>query len=329
MGSLRVGGVEMQTRTQPSGGQRPAAGGRAGGGMPSLGALRLVEAACRHGNFRRAGRELNVTHSAISQQISRLEKQLDIKLFVRDGMAMKPTAAGEELADGYRRAARALERSLQRATAKQAAKLVISLPGSVANPWLRHRLGACGAPLAAAQVEVRAEAAEPDFNRVDVAVIEGEPGRDGLWTEHLFDRKVTPVCSPGFKQQHGLNDPAHLAGAPLLVHDEEAWEAWFAAAGLKGPAPLDGPLVDPSLAIGAALDGYGVAMACRVSASTDLELGRLVQPFDIWAPTSSSFHLAWPEDHPRLDRIHAFADWMRREISLSLGEEAVELAGAA
>lgn len=296
--------------------------------LPTLGALRVVDAACRHGNYRAAGRELNISHAAISQQIARLEKQLDVVLFVREGLRMQPTPAGEELADGYRRALRTLERSLQRATTREAApKLVVSLPSSLANPWLRHRLDVFGHALAAAKVEVRPDAIEPDFHQVDVAVVLGDRDRRGLWVEHLFDRSVTPVCSPGFQQLHGLNDPARLEGAPLLIHDEESWPTWFAAAGLR-PAALDGPVLDPNMALGAAMDGYGVAMACRISASTELEQGRLVQPFDVWAPTSARFHLAWPEDHPQLNRIHAFADWMKREIALSLaGPE--PLAGAA
>ncbi len=296
--------------------------------MPSLGALRVIDAACRHGNYRAAGRELNISHAAISQQVARLEKQLSVALFVRDGMRMNPTPAGEELADGYRRALRTLERSQQRATTREAApKLVVSLPTSLANPWLRHRLDVFGHALAAARVEVRSDAVEPDFHQVDVAVVLGDRERRGLWVEHLFDRSVTPVCSPGFQQAHGLNEPEHLERTPLLIHDEESWEIWFATAGLK-PAALNGPMLDATMALGAAMDGYGVAMACRISASTELEQGRLVQPFDIWAPTSTRFHLAWPEDHPQLDRIHAFADWMKREIALSLaGPQA--FAGAA
>lgn len=293
--------------------------------LPSLGALRLVDAACRHGNFRGAGREVNVSHSAISQQVARLEKLLDVKLFVRDGVTMKATPAGEELADGYRRAVRALERSLQRVKTPAPAQLVVSLPSSVANPWLRHRLDPFGQALAEARVEVRSDHSEPDFDRVDVAVVSGDRVRSGLWTEHLFDRSVTPVCSPGFQQAHGLNELEHLGRIPLLVHDEEAWELWFEAAGLENPK-LPGTVLDPTMAIGAAMDGYGVAMACRISASTELEQGRLVQPFAIWADTPASFHLAWPEDHAQLDKIHVFADWMKREINLSLADP---VAGAA
>lgn len=298
--------------------ERPFAASRdPNAGMPSLGALRVVDAACRHGNYRAAGRELNISHSAISQQIARLEQQLGLTLFIRDGATMRPTAAGEELADGYRRALRTLDRSLQRATAREGApQLVASLPASMANPWLRHRLHLFSA---ASRLDLRPDDLEPDFNRVDIAVVVGDAPRSGVWTEHLFGRSVAPVCSPGFQQAHGLNNPAQLADLPLLVHDQDDWRTWFGAAGLNPPR-LAGPVLDPAMAIGAATDGYGVAMACRLSVSTELEQGRLVQPFELWVPTSASFHLAWPEEHPELPRIHAFADMIRREISLSLAQ---------
>jgi LysR family glycine cleavage system transcriptional activator len=293
--------------------------------LPSLSALRLVDAACRHGNFRRAGRELNVTHSAISQQMSRLEKQLGVKLFVRDGGTMKATAAAEELAEGYRRAARALELSLERIAAKAKPRLVVSLPASLADPWLRHRLDVFDRELSMTKVEVRRDDVEPDFSRVDAAVVLGERDRAGAWVEPLFERIVTPVCSPAFQKAHGLYRLEHLSRAPLLVHDEDAWRAWFAAAGLGQP-DLSGAVIDPGSAIGAAVDGYGVALACRVSAWTELERGRLVQPFPLWAQTFTRFQMAWPKEHARLEQVHAFADWMRREVALSLASRLPEAA---
>jgi len=233
---------------------------------------------------------------------------------------MKPTAAGEELADGYSRAARALERSLERVTARAASRLVISLPASLANPWLRHRLDVFGRELSSARIEVRRDDVEPDFSRVDAAVVTGKHDRPGAWVEPLFERAVTPVCSPAFRKTHALYKPEHLLRAPLLVHDEEAWSLWFAAAGVAAPEAA-GPVIDPGSAIGAAIDGYGVALACRISVGTELEQGRLVQPFALWAPTTTCFQMAWPREHARLDQIHAFADWMRREVALSLASE--------
>jgi LysR family glycine cleavage system transcriptional activator len=53
--------------------------------LPSLNGLRAFEAAARHLSFTRAATELNVTQTAISHQIRRLEEQLGTRLFVPRG----------------------------------------------------------------------------------------------------------------------------------------------------------------------------------------------------------------------------------------------------
>jgi DNA-binding transcriptional LysR family regulator len=68
---------------------------------PPFSALRAVEAAFRHRSFTGAARELNVTHSAISQSVRRLESDLGAELFVRRGGGMQPSQAAKRLAAGY------------------------------------------------------------------------------------------------------------------------------------------------------------------------------------------------------------------------------------
>ena len=51
--------------------------------MPSLDGLQVFEAAARHLSFTRAAAELNVTQTAVSHRIRRLEEQLDQRLFLR------------------------------------------------------------------------------------------------------------------------------------------------------------------------------------------------------------------------------------------------------
>src|SRR5437764_5368076 len=55
--------------------------------LPSLNGLRAFEAAARHLSFTQAASELNVTQTAISHQIKRLEQELGIRLFVRQNRA--------------------------------------------------------------------------------------------------------------------------------------------------------------------------------------------------------------------------------------------------
>jgi len=62
--------------------------------LPSMTSLRAFEAAVRHSSFSRAAHELNLTQTAISHAIKKLERLLGAKLFIRDGNAMRLTDTG-------------------------------------------------------------------------------------------------------------------------------------------------------------------------------------------------------------------------------------------
>ena len=66
-------------------------------------ALRALLAVQDHGGVTRAAGVLNLTQSAVSMQIKRLEDSLGLALFERRGRAMVPTAAGEQLLSYARR----------------------------------------------------------------------------------------------------------------------------------------------------------------------------------------------------------------------------------
>src|SRR5256886_14893329 len=58
-------------------------------------ALETLLAVARTGSVGAAARQQNITSSAVSQQIRRLETHFDIKLFERAGRGVRLTAAGE------------------------------------------------------------------------------------------------------------------------------------------------------------------------------------------------------------------------------------------
>ncbi len=74
------------------------------GSEPSFTLLRSLEAACRHRNYRRAGRELQLTHGAVIASIRKLETAVGEPLFHRVDGRMQPTRSALELASEYRRA---------------------------------------------------------------------------------------------------------------------------------------------------------------------------------------------------------------------------------
>src|SRR5258708_37920346 len=111
--------------------------------LPSLNGLHAFEAAARHLSFTRAAAELNVTQTAISHQIRRLEEQLGIRLFVRRNRSLVLTRE----AQGYLPAVRAAFADLRQATdrlrlSERDGPLTVSATPSLAAKWLVPRVAA-------------------------------------------------------------------------------------------------------------------------------------------------------------------------------------------
>ncbi|MCL6484119.1 MAG: LysR family transcriptional regulator, partial [Janthinobacterium lividum] len=62
--------------------------------IPMLQALNCFEAAARHQSYTHAARELSLTQSAVSRQISSLESFLGVQLFQRTRHGVLLTSAG-------------------------------------------------------------------------------------------------------------------------------------------------------------------------------------------------------------------------------------------
>ena len=63
--------------------------------LPPLNWLRAFEVSAKHLNFTQAASELNLTQSAISQQVKGLEAQLGVLLFKRLPRGLELTDAGK------------------------------------------------------------------------------------------------------------------------------------------------------------------------------------------------------------------------------------------
>src|ERR1700736_3085664 len=99
--------------------------------LPSLNGLRAFEAAARHLSFTQAASELNVTQTAISHQIRRLEEELALTPQPRDYLP------------GVRAAFNDLRLATDRLLRKEDDKvLTISTLASLAAKWLLPRLTA-------------------------------------------------------------------------------------------------------------------------------------------------------------------------------------------
>jgi LysR family glycine cleavage system transcriptional activator len=286
--------------------------------LPSLNGLRAFEAAARHLSFTRAAAELNVTQTAISHQIRRLEEQLGIRLFVRRNRTLLLTAE----AKGYLPAVRTAFDDLRRATERlrrpdRDGLLTVSTTASLAAKWLVTRVAAFQDAHPSIEVRITTSTHLVDFRReeVDVAVRYGRGTWPGLRASWLMAEDIFPVCSPALlSAARPLRRPEDLAYHTLLHASvsREDWQLWLTAAGLPvALAQRRGLSFDQSfMALQAAMDGLGVALGRTRLVEADIASGRLVVPFELVLPSDAGFYVVAPEETADAPTIALFRDWL-------------------
>lgn len=285
--------------------------------LPTLNALKSFEAAARHESFTRAADELCVTQGAVSHQVKALEAELGLRLFHRERQRLVITEAGrsylEVVRDAFDRLAAGTERLLQR---QSAGVLTVSTSPNFAAKWLVHRLGRFAEAHPSVDLRVSASLHHVDFARedVDVAVRHGDGGWSGLHVTRLCTEALFPVCSPKLMRgRQALREPAALRHHVLLhLDDRRDWAKWLEAAGLDGADLARGPVFNQaSMAIDAAIDGQGVALARSALAAWDLLAGRLVRlPFGPALAVPYAYWIVCPRATADLPKVTAFRKWL-------------------
>src|SRR6266576_5098212 len=201
--------------------------------LPSLNELRAFEAAARHLSFTQAASELNVTQTAISHQIRRLEEELGIRLFVRKNRALALTPEAREYLPGIRAAFNDLRLATDRLLRKDDDNvLTISTLASLAAKWLLPRLAAVQEAHPDIDVRITTSTTLVDFKSggVDAAIRYGRGQWQGLRADWLMADQLFPVCSPALLTgDQPLRRPEDLADHVLLHTSggtEDDWRLW-------------------------------------------------------------------------------------------------------
>lgn len=280
-----------------------------------LNALRAFEVSARHLNFTRAAGELNLTPTAVSQHVQKLEQRLGVRLFRRlprglaltdEGLALLPT-----LADAFERMGAALD-GLREGRPRE--PLSVGVVATWAVGWLLPRLPAFHAACPFVDLRLFTHNNRVDLagEGLDFAVRFGDGNWHGNEALPLQQAGLAPVCAPDLATR--LQQPQDLRGQPLLrSYRADEWPLWFAAAGLPAP-PLRGMVFDASLALAeAAAQGAGVALLPVSLFARDLASGRLVQPFALQIHTGR-YWLARLGSRRISPAMQAFQDWLQAEL---------------
>lgn len=275
-----------------------------------LNAVRTFECAARLLSYTRAAEELGVTQGAVSRQIATLEGYIGQPLFRRAGRGIALTFAGERYAAEVREALARLESASARIMRRPDESVLIVGATAVASRWLIARLAEFQRAHRDLSVHLRDIASSAELHGIDIAVLGAAADEPSVESQEILRERLTPVCSPSDRVP---DSPEALANGTLLhlTSYPDAWSNWFRAAGFAGGYGYRGPVFDDvGLAIEAAIQGQGVALAPAHAVEADIRSGRLVAPFAISVASGRRYHLAWPKAKARLQKVRLFRDFI-------------------
>ena len=291
--------------------------------ISSPAALFVFEATARHGSFRAAALELNVTQPSISYQIKNLEKHLGTRLFERRGRNIYLTGDGERLFRSVKRGFADIQAGIAEISRSANEDLVTLCSSSSAAAHLilpRYPILQKSLPTIDLNLKIMSRDVDPAAENADFAIWLGDGKWEGLQAWRLFDEVYFPVCAPS------LLDPStrsisieDLKSCNLLYLKErfrkrDNWQDFFEKAG----SPLSQvherlTFSDQQPLLEAAVSGQGLALGWFGFTDHFVSTGALIKPVDFVVRTNRAFYLVAPDGVRFARTAVKFRDWLLAE----------------
>ena len=281
---------------------------------PPFSGLVAFEATARLGSMSAAADELDLTQSAISQRVLKLEAHVGQRLFIRQGHGVRLTGAGELLMETATDTLQRLRAGLARIEPyRNKQSLLLACPPDFAHGWLMPRLDALRAAHGGLEVWLMSERDIAAIDRIDVdLVVSRKPlhGPDIDCVRLLEDRAIA-LCGARLAEKLQPMSLARLPDkAPLLfLESAPEWGGALPAAGPKSTRRRAATIQDERLLLDAAERGLGVAYVSQVLAADALATGRCVQLAQVPATALAPMWLMRSRLTPRTamaDRVFAW-----------------------
>ena len=200
-------------------------------------------------------------------------------------------------------------------------QLTLSVSPNFAAKWLVHRIGRFALERPEIDLRISATLQHVDFARedVDMAVRHGEGHWPDLAVRRLCREELFPVYSPRIVEG-GMSAPriqrtCVITRWCILTIAGTGANGWRQQ--LRMGLDLSRGVVfnQASMAIDAAVDGQGVALARTALAAADLLAGRLIRPFALGLPVSYAYYLVGPRASAERPKIRAMTEWLLAEAA--------------
>jgi LysR family glycine cleavage system transcriptional activator len=291
--------------------------------LPPISALAAFEAVARHVSFTAAARELSLTQSAVSRQVSGLEALLGVPLFEgnrRKQITLTPSGVF------YAERARHLLSNLATATTEAIAlggkgrSLRLGIPPTFGSRWLIPRIPEFFAAYPDIHIEFTTRIPgrpNPMLDNVD-ALIDFTPGPVGEDWHRLFEIELVAVTTPQLARRFKRLRGGVAGDVHLLVHLTERNTLNEI---LRQPG-MDRLRNQPMLTFEsyamlfqAATAGLGVGLAPTAFISTELASRALVPVSEHTVSSRTIGYLIYPSAKAAYQPLKAFRDWLFAAVS--------------
>ena len=282
--------------------------------------LRIFHTAAESGSFTHAAEKLNMSQSAVSRQISALEEDLGLKLFIRHARGLVLTEVGEQL---FRTAHRMhwelqqVETQMSESQDVPTGPLLVNTTVGIGSTWLSSRVHEFLMLYPDIQIEIKLNDAELDLamREADVAIRLHRPNQSEMIQRKLFTVHNHFYASKDYVAQHGEpTSVEELDNHRIISFGEPAPNYLLDVNWLETAArPFDDPRV-PVLQINsltsikrACLLGIGIAMLPDYIVGRDPGLVQLVTNADV---PSFDTYFCYPAEMKNAAKLKVFRDFI-------------------
>lgn len=295
--------------------------------VPPLHLLKAFSEAAKLGSFSRAAAALNVTQSAISQQIRQLEQEVGTDLFLRDGRRITLSDFGHvylRLISGPVAALEEGHTALRAMTGR--ASIVVHLSRSFGTHWLAPRL----ADFARKHPDISVTGMfmnpgdSPTASSGDayITTTRRPDEHEDFVVEPMFTTTLCPVASPSL----GPIDVSRLDSYPIIhtLRRHDDWRTWCLAAGAPPVSRDRGWSFESSgMSYSAARQGLGIVMAELEFIAEDLQEGRLRPISSVTVSSGHHFHVAYSRNRFKRPAVRKFREWLKEQTAAQITASAI------
>lgn len=266
--------------------------------LPSLTSLRAFATAAEFRNLTKAATALNVTHSAVSQQIRSLEQHLGTRLMSRTRHGISLTSQGEFLAAGLLEVFAKMESLTESVSSVEAVRpLVVSATPMFSSAFLMPRLSAFieEHPHIELRIDSTIQAVDLMPGGIDLAIRYGTGNWPGLKAQMVLPGCLTVVASRDLIGKRTLIEPSELLDFTLLQeHASVEFDLWLEKVGVSPDVNRRVVRMPGNMLLDGIRRGDGIGATVPAFIVDELRSGKLVALFDDPIPEIGYYMVTLP-----------------------------------